>query len=206
MLGKAHRVYRSPLVSRIFRSPAHNIENVQIFTPGLDLSWVQVWIFGDTCIVLPWLLSYAPLLHLSQLHVQGSLFRKPVKIFNIVCKASRTLLTNGLVYFIRLPSVEYIPQCLKFHRNIPVAIETLGVFGPQFLKFIKNLWQCLKMATDEANSRPYLLQRISFAIHKGNTTSVFGILAHRKVFFTFNISRVCYSFVYCPMFVFMCYL
>ena len=35
----AHRVYtcRSPLVSRISRSLAHDVETIQIFTPGLDL-------------------------------------------------------------------------------------------------------------------------------------------------------------------------
>ena len=42
---------------------------------------------------------------------------------------------------------------------IPMAVEASGVFGPQSLKFIKDLRRCIRTTTDEANSKQYLLQQ-----------------------------------------------
>ena len=61
----------------------------------------------------------------------------------------------------------------------PMAVETSGVFGLQSLKFIEDLGRHLKTATDEANSKQYLLQRISVAIQRGNTASVLGTLGRQ---------------------------
>ena len=40
---------------------------------------------------------------------------------------------------------------------ILMAVKTSGVFGPQSLKFIEDLGRHLKTATEEANSKQYLL-------------------------------------------------
>ena len=66
---------------------------------------------------------------------------------------------------------------------IPVAVETSGALGSQSLKFIEDLGRRLKTATDEANSKQYLLQRISVAIQKGNTASVLGTLGQQEGLF-----------------------
>ena len=50
------------------------------------------------------------------------------------------------------------------HHFIPVAVETLGVFGPGALSFIQDLSRCLRQVTGEPRSLEYLLQRISVAV------------------------------------------
>ena len=72
---------------------------------------------------------------------------------------------------------------------VPVAVEMSGIFGPQSLKFTEDLGPRLRTATDEANSKQYLLQRISVAIQKGNKASVLGTLGQQEGLFdpTYNL-------------------
>ena len=56
-------------------------------------------------------------------------------------------------------------------------------FGPQSLKFIEDLGWRLKTATDEANSKQYLLQRISVPIQRGDTDCVSGTLGQQEGLF-----------------------
>ena len=69
----------------------------------------------------------------------------------------------------------------------PMAVETSGVFGPQSLKFIEDLGRRLKTTTDEANSKQYLLQRISMAIQRGNTGSALGTLGQQEGVFRLSL-------------------
>ncbi len=55
------------------------------------------------------------------------------------------------------------------HFFVPVAIETLGAFGPDARSFLKDLGNRLKASTHEPLSHYYLLQRIVVAVQRGNT-------------------------------------
>ena len=63
------------------------------------------------------------------------------------------------------------------HTFIPLAIETLGVFGPSASSFFKELGRRLLQVTGETNSFLYLCQRISVAVQRGNTALVLGTIA-----------------------------
>ena len=60
----------------------------------------------------------------------------------------------------------------------PVAIETLGVFGPQTATFLKDLGHRLAQVTGDKKSTTYLLQRLSVAVQRGNVASVLGTIGH----------------------------
>ena len=55
---------------------------------------------------------------------------------------------------------------------VAVGVETSGVLGIQASKFLKELGRKLIAATGEPRSSPYLLQRISIAIQRGNSASI----------------------------------
>ena len=57
-------------------------------------------------------------------------------------------------------------------RFEPVAVETSGVIGPSTLKFLIELGQRMRERTGERREGLWLLQRISFAIVRGNAASV----------------------------------
>ena len=57
-------------------------------------------------------------------------------------------------------------------RFEPVAVETSGVIGPSTLKFLIELGQRMRQHTGERREGLWLLQRISFAIVRGNAASV----------------------------------
>ena len=60
------------------------------------------------------------------------------------------------------------------HSFTPVAVETSGVVGPQSLAFLKDLGRRMRQVTGKERSLSYLLQRVSVAVQRGNTTSVLG--------------------------------
>ena len=59
---------------------------------------------------------------------------------------------------------------------VPVAIETLGGYGPEAWKFGEVLGERLRMATNEPRSSMFLKQRISIAIQRGNAAAILGTL------------------------------
>ena len=63
------------------------------------------------------------------------------------------------------------------HHFVPVAVETLGVFGPETRCFLWELGRRLKEATLEPLSHHFLLQRISVAVQRGNTAAILGSIA-----------------------------
>ena len=60
------------------------------------------------------------------------------------------------------------------HCFVPVAVETLGVFGKEAHRFFREVAQRMKLATDEQLALQYLLQRISVAVQRGNAAAVLG--------------------------------
>ena len=46
------------------------------------------------------------------------------------------------------------------HIFVPVAVETLGAFGPKTLRFLTHLGHRLRSVTGEMNSCNYLFQHI----------------------------------------------
>ena len=55
---------------------------------------------------------------------------------------------------------------------IPVAVETLGVIGPDSLAFLHDLASRIRKATMEPLALQYLLQRLSVAIQRGNAIAI----------------------------------
>ena len=62
------------------------------------------------------------------------------------------------------------------HHFIPMAVETLGMFGSKALSFIQDLSWHLRQVTGEPRSLEYLLQRISVAVQQGNAAAVLGTM------------------------------
>ena len=60
------------------------------------------------------------------------------------------------------------------HIFMPVAMETLGAFGPRILTFIKELRRRICKATREEKASGFLLQRLSVAVQRGNAAAVMG--------------------------------
>ena len=65
-------------------------------------------------------------------------------------------------------------ELTKDYHTIPIAIETLGSWGPEGLKFIKSLGEKIKYLTGEKRSTFYLFQSILVAVQHGNAASVLG--------------------------------
>ena len=62
------------------------------------------------------------------------------------------------------------------HTFQPLAVETLGAFGPNTATFLKDLGRRIRQTSGEEKSFPYLVQRLAVAIQRGNTASVMGTL------------------------------
>ena len=65
------------------------------------------------------------------------------------------------------------------HAFTPVAIETSGVFGAKTMRFVQELGQRLERVTGEVRSINFLIQRLSVAVQRGNSTSVLGTIEFR---------------------------
>ena len=57
---------------------------------------------------------------------------------------------------------------------VPVAIETLGSYGPSALDFIKDVGRRIKESTGEKRATSYLMQAIGIAIQRGNSQCILG--------------------------------
>ena len=63
---------------------------------------------------------------------------------------------------------------------IPVAMETLGSWGPTGKKFITDIGARIAEATGEKKSKYYLFQAISMAAQRGNVASILGTAPNIK--------------------------
>ena len=57
---------------------------------------------------------------------------------------------------------------------VPIAIETLGVWGPEGAALINSLGKLIQEKSGEKRSTFYLFQSISLAVQRGNATSILG--------------------------------
>ena len=60
------------------------------------------------------------------------------------------------------------------HNFVPIAVETLGVFGKDAHSFFKEVARRVKLATDDDFAYQSLVQRISVAVQRGNAAAVLG--------------------------------
>ena len=63
---------------------------------------------------------------------------------------------------------------------MPVANETLGSWGPQGMKFIKEIGRKITEITGEKRATYHLFQSIGIATQRGNAASIFGTLPSGK--------------------------
>ena len=68
---------------------------------------------------------------------------------------------------------KYVELTEEYHM-IPIAIETLGAFGSEGSRFIKNVGQKIQQKTHNKRSTFYLFQSISIAVQRGNAASILG--------------------------------
>ncbi len=57
---------------------------------------------------------------------------------------------------------------------VPVAVETMGPWSAESIKFFNELGKILSQKTDDPRSKIFLKQRLSMAIQKGNAAAVMG--------------------------------
>ena len=63
---------------------------------------------------------------------------------------------------------------------IPVAMETLGSWGPSGKKFIEEIGDRIALATGEKRAKYFLFQAISMAAQRGNVSSILGTAPNSK--------------------------
>ena len=65
----------------------------------------------------------------------------------------------------------------RSHCFIPLAVETLGVFGPEARYLVKDLGCRIAHASLEPLSTHYLRQRISVAVQRGNIVAILSSIS-----------------------------
>ena len=60
------------------------------------------------------------------------------------------------------------------HHFVPLAVESLSLFGPETLSFIRDLGRRIMDATQEPLSYHHLRLRITVAVQRGNTAALLG--------------------------------
>jgi len=60
------------------------------------------------------------------------------------------------------------------HDFSPVAVETLGVWGPEAISLFGELGRRTAALTGEPRSAAFLHQRIDIALQRGNAASIMG--------------------------------
>ena len=62
----------------------------------------------------------------------------------------------------------------------PIAIETFGSFGPESLKFVKEIGKMIQESTGEKRSTAFLIQSLSMTVQRGNASSIMGTVGETK--------------------------
>ena len=62
----------------------------------------------------------------------------------------------------------------------PIAIETFGSWGPESLKFIKEVGRKIQENTGEKRSVSYLIQSLSMTVQRGNAASILGTVGETQ--------------------------
>ena len=63
---------------------------------------------------------------------------------------------------------------------MPICVETLGSWGPEGFKFIKEVGKRVMEETGERKSTFFLTQSISIALQRGNSSCVLGTVPHSE--------------------------
>ena len=63
---------------------------------------------------------------------------------------------------------------------LPIGFETIGPWGPSAMSFLNELSKKIRLKTLESRSRPFLFQRISIAIQRGNVASIISSIPQSK--------------------------
>ncbi len=66
---------------------------------------------------------------------------------------------------------------LSSYIFIPIAIETLGVFGTEANNFFRDIGRHLIDCTQDPLARSHLIQKLGVCILKGNVLSISGTLS-----------------------------
>ena len=73
---------------------------------------------------------------------------------------------------------------------MPVCVETLGTWGQNAIKFIKEVGKKVQDETGEQRSTSFLIQSIGIAVQRGNAVSIMGTVENSKaldeVFYILN--------------------
>jgi len=72
--------------------------------------------------------------------------------------------------------VQKYASLMGAHEFIPVAIETLGTWGPQGAAFISALGKRMAEVTGDTRATSFLRQRLSLVVQRGNAIAVLGTL------------------------------
>ena len=118
--------------------------------------------------------------------------KRPDRISMVPCKEGKLLVWDATCRDTLAPShlstAERGPEAESQKREkysslgaryifVPIACESLGVFGAETLSFLKDLGHRLHQTTGDSQSYQFLLQHLSVAIQRGNSTSVLGTLS-----------------------------
>ena len=63
---------------------------------------------------------------------------------------------------------------------VPVGIETLGAWGTEGHKLVKQIGEKVAEETGEKRATSYLFQQISIAIQRGNSSCILGTVPHSR--------------------------
>ena len=64
---------------------------------------------------------------------------------------------------------------------IPVAVETLGAWGPEGKNFVEEIGSRITSVTGEKRETSYLFQSIGIATQRGNIISILGSIPKSKL-------------------------
>ena len=63
---------------------------------------------------------------------------------------------------------------LPSYHFVPIAVETLGIFGKAAHSLFKDITRCVKSITEDDMAHQHFVQCISVAVQRGNAASVLG--------------------------------
>ena len=71
-------------------------------------------------------------------------------------------------------------ELAKNYQIQPIAMETLGAWGAESLKFVKEIGQRISDNRGDKRSSSFLLQALSMAVQRGNVASIRGSMPTTK--------------------------
>ncbi len=67
---------------------------------------------------------------------------------------------------------------MEDHVFEPISVDTLCMWGPSSLRFLKELGSKLNKVLHDPRSGYWLRQRLSVCVARGNSASILGCLPH----------------------------